>query len=179
MQEAESQDIIQLFGNNKNKLRMKKLFIIASVFLLASLSMQAQAYRALSTFGTDTAAYYTYNFVSYRANFEGKSVAELLKALEVPVGSFVINPSYGNPEYANEFRFSNKDVNTTSTFITDNSNAAGGGKLYILYVQFKPQIKYPTTGFIHDNQEKALSPDQYDEFAKYKIMSIEVGIFPR
>ncbi len=155
---------------------MKKIMILIGIFVAAACSLSAQSqtegYKPLTA---DTTAYYQDNFVKNKQSYIGRSVADLLNDLQVPVGSFVVVPNYNNPDYGNEFRFSNLDVNTTSTVIYNNR----GKKLYMLYVRFSPQIKYPTAGFIRENREKPLVREQYAEFAKYRIVDVEVSIFPR
>ncbi len=114
-------------------------------------------------------------FMQNKDTYIGKSVADLLNSLEMSIGSFIVVPNYNNPDYGNEFRFSNLDVNTTSTIIHNNS----GQRLVLVYVKFSPQIKYPTTGFIRDFRGKSLVRQQYAAFSEYKVVDIEVSIFPR
>lgn len=118
-------------------------------------------------------------FVTEKANYIGKTVAELLQAWPLPVNSFVVVPNYNIPDYGNEFRFSNQDLNTTSSIIDKNAVIGDSGNLYMLYVKFYPQIKYPTTGFIKDNKGKAIVNTQYEEFSKYKVVDIRFSAFPR
>lgn len=144
---------------------MKQLILSISFFL--SVICMAQDAAQLKT-----------QFVTNKANYIGKTVAELLQVWPLSINSFVVVPNYNNPDYGNEFRFSNHDLNTTSGIIRANAEI-GSGKLYMLYVKFSPQLKYPTTGFIKDNKGKALTPAQYVEFSKYKVEDIVFSVFPR
>jgi hypothetical protein len=156
---------------------MKNLIVTIAIMLAASASTVPGA--------AQTAKYVPKNYTvlplanSNLNSYIGKSVAELLNDYGDSIASFVLNPNYNNPEYADEFRFSNMGVNETSTVLRNNANPFGSGKLHLLYVQFKPQIKYPTEGFIRENREKPLSRTQYAEFAKYKITGIIFSVFPR
>jgi len=157
---------------------MKKIIII-SILLSVCGNISAQQTDGYKPLAADTVAYYAGNFGDDRTplpkkKYIGKPVADLLRDLEVPVGSFVLVPDYSNPNYASEFRFSNRDVNTTSTIIRNNNSS-----LYMLYVRFTPAIKYPTEGFMKENKEKALTPAQYAEFEQYTIVDIDVSTFPR
>ncbi len=151
----------------------KSILTIALLFaIFGAVWSQTAGYKPL---GADLETYYNENFIRNKKAYIGRSVADLLNDLEVSVGSFIVVPNYNNPDYGNEFRFSNLDINTTSAVIHRNS----GQKLLLLYVKFSPQIKYPTTGFIREFRGKPLTREQYAEFAKYKIVDIEVSIFPR
>lgn len=147
---------------------MKRLLAIAMWLCFITVNIWAQDATQLKT-----------TFVTNKANYIGKTVTELLQDWPLPVNSFVVVPNYNNPDYGNEFRFSNQDVNTTSGIIHQNAVIGDSGNLYMLYVKFSPQIKYPTTGFIKENKGKAITPAQYAEFSQYKVVDIRFSDFPR
>jgi hypothetical protein len=150
---------------------MKKIIIIS--FLLSVfgniLAEKSEKYVPLGTQykATDAISYISTNCNSYGSQYKGRSVAEFLREMEVPVGFLTLIPNYYNSNYGNEFRFSSEDANTTSSILRhQNSN------LYVIYVRFTPEIKFPTTGFIREKLGKAIKPEDFEEFEQYTIVDM-------
>ena len=161
---------------------MKKIIII-SLLLSVFSSIYAQKSEKYTPLGeiyaADTLNYVCRNFDTFASQYKGRTVADFLQEMEVPAGFLTLIPNYYNSNYGNEFRFSSKDPNTTSSIIRNSQNSPtgniirlGDSNLYIIYVRFTPEIKYPTTDFIRENLGKAIKPEDFDKFEQYTIVDM-------
>jgi len=114
------------------------------------------------------------NFEKNKENYIGRPVSDLLKDLPMQIKSFIIIPNYDNPNYGNEFRFSSHFTGETSTLIRANNRP-----LFLVYVRFSPQIKFPLSGFMNEYKGQDIYREHYAEFEQYRIVDISVSTFPR
>ena len=85
-------------------------FLILFSFLLFSASLsQAQNYRPMNEFGTDTLGYLKYNYVDNKSQYTGKSFEFFLNEFELPIGIAGFNQT-------NPGDFSNSYVNGVNMF---------------------------------------------------------------
>jgi hypothetical protein len=69
-------------------MKTKQIIFVVSVMIFACYQIQAQdkpRYKSLESFNNDTIKYLVYNFNTHRAQYEGKTVADVIKNLKLPV----------------------------------------------------------------------------------------------
>jgi hypothetical protein len=74
---------------------MKKLIILFSIMMCTSFLSHGQCtqpYKTLSAFNNDTVAFLNYNFESRRDCYIGKTLADVVADLQIPVQSYMTLP---------------------------------------------------------------------------------------
>ena len=108
--------------------------------------------------GSDTADYLTYNFITNKEKYIGKSFAAFMKDLKMSIVSIYFTPIYFDRKYCESIRL--------NFFIPEIRNR---GVQYYLYINFKDKFIYSELDSIQIKDQDAWSESQFN-YLKDKII---------